>query len=189
MNNWRHPVFSLGEDFPMFELKYDWSRRFQFEFEWIELTIVDNKLGRNGQLAGDWEGKVGGRIRSRNTAASFSNQKKLRRNFCQKVCFMIPTFSSQAIWVIATASSMMSHHLYLWKVKFVVKSNKVVSRPEKSIEWFFEETLWTWLFIFWDEFHNCKDKEWHHFLLRMTNLAKNYFHWVLYEAKMRHFIT
>ena len=65
MNNCEHPVSSLGEDFPMFELKYDWSRRFQFEFEWIELTIVDNKLGRNGQLAGDWEGKVGKRIPSR----------------------------------------------------------------------------------------------------------------------------
>ena len=38
-------------DLAKFELKYDWSRRFQFEFEWIELTIVDNKLGRNGQLA------------------------------------------------------------------------------------------------------------------------------------------
>ena len=65
VNNCEHPVSSLGEDFPMFELKYDWSRRFQFEFEWIELTIVDNKLGRNGQLAGDWEGKVGKRIPSR----------------------------------------------------------------------------------------------------------------------------
>ena len=86
MNNWRHPVFSLGEDFPMFELKYDWSRRFQFEFEWIELTIVDNKLGRNGQLAGDWEGKVGGRIRSRNTAASFSNQIKSREETFVKKC-------------------------------------------------------------------------------------------------------
>ena len=86
MNNWRHPVFSLGEDFPMFELKYDWSRRFQFDFEWIELTIVDNKLGRNGQLAGDWEGKVGGRIRSRNTAASFSNQIKSREETFVKKC-------------------------------------------------------------------------------------------------------
>ena len=60
----------------MFELKYDWSRRFQFEFEWIELTIVDNKLGRNGQLAGDWEGKVGGRIRS-------SRQSQITKNFLQ----------------------------------------------------------------------------------------------------------
>ena len=84
MNNWEHTVSSLGEDFPMFELKYDWSRRFQFEFEWIELTIVDNKLGRNGQLAGDWEGKVGGRIRSRNTAASFSNHKKIENKILSK---------------------------------------------------------------------------------------------------------
>lgn len=92
MNNWRHPVFSLGEDFPMFELKYDWSRRFQFEFEWIELTIVDNKLGRNGQLAGDWEGKVGGRIRSRNTAASFSNQKKIEKKLLSKSVLHDPDF-------------------------------------------------------------------------------------------------
>ena len=76
MNNWEHTVSSPGEDFPMFELKYDWSRRFQFEFEWIELTIVDNKLGRNGQLAGDWEGKVGGRIRS-------SRQSQITKNFLQ----------------------------------------------------------------------------------------------------------
>ena len=80
MNNWRHPVFSLGEDFPMFELKYDWSRRFQFEFEWIELTIVDNKLGWNGQLAGDWEGKVGGRIRSRP-----SRQSQITKTFCKDI--------------------------------------------------------------------------------------------------------
>ena len=79
MNNWEHTVSSPGEDFPMFELKYDWSRRFQFEFEWIELTIVDNKLGRNGQLAGDWEGKVGGRIRSRS-----SYQSQITKNFLQR---------------------------------------------------------------------------------------------------------
>ena len=84
MNNWRHPVFSLGEDFPMFELKYDWSRRFQFEFEWIELTIVDNKLRRNGQLAGDWEGKVGGGIRSRGAAASLKSPKTFCKDFSAK---------------------------------------------------------------------------------------------------------
>ena len=77
MNNWEHTVSSLGEDFPMFELKYDWSRRFQFEFEWIELTIVDNKLGWNGQLAGDWEGKVGGRIRR-------SRHSQITKNFLQR---------------------------------------------------------------------------------------------------------
>ena len=55
-------------DSPMFELKYDWSRRFQFEFEWIELTIVDNKLGRNGQLAGAGKERSGGEYGTWDTA-------------------------------------------------------------------------------------------------------------------------
>ena len=94
MNNWEHTVFSLGEDFPMFELKYDWSRRFQFEFEWIELTIVDNKLGRNGQLAGDWEGKVGKRIPSRSCSpASLKSPTNFLQRFSQKTNF-IPNSST-----------------------------------------------------------------------------------------------
>ena len=52
----------------MFELKYDWSRRFQFEFEWIELTIVDNKLARNGQLAGAGKERSAGEYGTRDTA-------------------------------------------------------------------------------------------------------------------------